>query len=326
MSRLSAAVIGLGKIGIGYDLTSWADRDVVLTHAKAYLMHKRYDLKFGIDTDKERRDVFSKYTGKPAYNYLKETGMKNIDIVSVCVPTGHHLNVIKEIVKNLRVKYILCEKPIADNESDYREIVAICRRNNIKLVVNYMRRWDPAVFKIKQMLQRKYFGEIRAVHCYYTKGLFNNASHSIDLLHYWFSGEYKIKVINAKKSVTKNDIDASFVMYYKGFEAVFQCGYENDYSMFEIDILTEKGRVRYDDFGEKVGFYKITPDRIFDNYNRIDDSFYEIKDDMGRYQYHVMQGIYNSMCGKTGILSNGVSSGKTLGTCLEVKKLCKNLQ
>jgi len=326
MNRLKAAVVGLGNIGIMYDLPLWNDKNRILTHTKAYLTHKGFELKFGIDEDKTKRDIFSRYAGKPAYKDLTELESGNMDIVSICVPTELHLKAIKDVTVRIRTKYILCEKPIADNMGDYREIISICEKRNIGLAVNYVRRWDSAVIKLRQMLRKKYFGRIRAVHCYYTKGLLNNASHFIDLLHYWFSEEDRVSIINVKKSMLERDVDVSFVMHYKDFEAVFQCGDGSDYGLFEVDIIAEKGRIKYNNSGSSVGFYKKITDKMFRDNKMIGDTFYEIKNNMNCYQYYVMDGIYDSIRHRKKLLSDGVSADKTMKTCFEVKRLCKNLR
>jgi len=317
-----AVVIGLGNIGMGYDLESW-NKDTVLTHTKAYLKHNSFNLVCGIDNLKKKRKIFIKYTGKPAYKGISSIKNKNIDIVSVCVPTEQHLAVIEQIVNFLRPKCILCEKPIADNRSDYLRILDLCDKNNIRLAVNYIRRWNLAVSKLRELFKKGFFGRIETIHCYYTKGLFNNASHSIDLLQYWFGKQRNVKVISCKKSVKKGDLDVSFVLYYEDFEAVFQCGNANDYRIFEIDILSEEGRIQYKD--EKVRFYKRIKDNMYKNCNRLDNKFCDIKNDMEKYQYNVINGIYEVLKYGKRINSDGNSAGDTLITCLEVKKLCKNL-
>jgi len=176
------------------------------------------------------------------------------------------------------------------------------------------------------MLIEKQLGRIRAVHCYYTKGLLNNASHAIDLLHHWFSKEDGIKAISAEKSAVKTDMDASFVMYYRDFEAVFQCCGQGDYKIFEIDMIADMGRVQYRNFGRDVRFYRKRSDKMFPGQNGIDDKFYEIENDLNRYQYNVIDGIYNSIRDGRKMASDGVSAGDTLCTCLKVKGLCEDLR
>lgn len=320
---LRAAVIGLGNIGIGFDLPTWPDPNTAMSHSKAFLLHGLFTLECGIDISSERRKAFSKYTRRPAYADIGSLKGRDIDIVSVCVPTDSHAQVIKRLVSQMRPKCILCEKPITDNLRDYKEVVDVCRKNGVRLAVNYPRRWDIAAVKLKRMFLKGYFGSIRSVHCWYTKGLLNSASHAVDLVHYWFGNEKSVAVTACREGVKKDDPDVSFISHYNEFEAMFQGGF-SDYNLFEIGIIAQKGRIVYHDSGQTVGYYPRSARPLYRNFYYLEKEFHEIRNDLKRYQYNVMSGLGRSLTDDAGIASDEKTAGDTLKTCLEVRRLCRN--
>mgnify|MGYP006424554935 FL=1 len=53
--ELSVVIVGLGAIGMGYDLDS---TDTISTHAKAFQAHSDFYLVAGIDCNIENRRIF----------------------------------------------------------------------------------------------------------------------------------------------------------------------------------------------------------------------------------------------------------------------------
>ena len=58
MKILNTLLIGLGDIGMGYDLQT--PKDLILTHAKAVSLDKDFKLVAGVDPNKNKRDIFEK--------------------------------------------------------------------------------------------------------------------------------------------------------------------------------------------------------------------------------------------------------------------------
>jgi len=320
----TAAIVGLGNIALGYDITHWK-ASAILTHAKAYMRHPGFELKFGIDPLSNKRRLFTKITGLPAYESLAILRKCPVDVVSVCVPTSLHFNVIGGLLSYIKPKVILCEKPIADNMRQAQAIIGACEEHGVRLAVNYIRQWDPAVIRLKQMFAQRAFGRISSIHCYYTKGLFNNGSHFIELLHYWFGTEADVDVITAMQCLLAEDIDASFLLYYNKFFVFFQCVDEHNYSIFEMDIITQKARIKYSSGGSKVSIIRRENDPIFKNYKRLSDKETVIENGMRQYQLNVLAGIYRSLRNEKAFTANGKTAGETLLTCLKIKSKCKNL-
>lgn len=319
-----AAVIGLGKIGLRYDIDSWKGRNI-FSHSKAYLRHKGFSLVCGIDSNETNRKDFDRFTRSPAYKNCEALTEYKIDVLSLCVPTEMHKAVLAEALQYCRPKLILCEKPVAYSKKEFESISTLTREHRCEVAVNYIRRWDCGTAQVKKIIDAGKLGTVRAVHCYYTKGLLNNGSHFIDLLHYWFGIEKSVHTLSCKHTIAGHcDLDASFVLRYNGFDAVFQAGDEKDYTLIEMDIIGSKGRIRYLEGGQTIEYYRKVKDPLYGGYSALDTRRTCIHNDMQKYQYNVIQGLYSFLTGKSGLASDLGSAGRTLKTCWEVMKKCGN--
>ena len=144
----------------------------------------------------------------------KEFSKKNIpddlDIISICAPTYLHARFTS--IALTKVKNVITEKPIALNLKEAQKVIQIAKKNKKKIIVVKQMRMNPIYIKIKKAITNNYLNKIYFVNWniflnrskkYFSdsswKGkrkldggtLFNQISHYIDLLH-WFFGDIKI--------------------------------------------------------------------------------------------------------------------------------------
>jgi len=84
---------------------------------------------------------------------------ENLDLISVCVPNFLH----KEIVVNAAeagIKAIICEKPFATTLADGKEMVDVCKKNQVMLM--YAEDWvfAPALIRAKEIYREGGIGDI----------------------------------------------------------------------------------------------------------------------------------------------------------------------
>ena len=83
---------------------------------------------------------------------------------------------------------------------DSKNILKICSDHNIKLVVNYSRRWDKELQKFKSNLNTDKFGKLRSIDIRFNNGILNYGSHVFDTLLFIFNDNYfnfkKIKLLD----------------------------------------------------------------------------------------------------------------------------------
>jgi predicted dehydrogenase len=84
-----------------------------------------------------------------------------IDAVYIPLPNGLH----KEwTVKALESgKHVLCEKPLANNADQVREIIAVSEATGLKAMEATMYRFHPAVARMQQLLAEGVIGEVKVI-------------------------------------------------------------------------------------------------------------------------------------------------------------------
>ena len=82
----------------------------------------------------------------------------DFDAVVVVTPTKYH----KEIVIDMAnaSKHILCEKPMAMNESECDEMLVAADKNNVKLQIGFMRRFDKGFMAAKERIDAGEIGDV----------------------------------------------------------------------------------------------------------------------------------------------------------------------
>lgn len=208
INTLSCVIIGLGKIGLTYDLIN----DNIQTHSKALSKDKNFLLQCGVDTNKKKLELFKKTYNKNTFTTLadlKKTKIK-VNTFIISTPTNFHYKYIKCIIKNFKPKVIVCEKPISYKANEIKNIIKTCKNKKIKFVVNFIRRSDVTFNKIKEKIKKennKFNGLI-----YYNKGFNHSCSHYINLMIHWFGKYLGHKTI---KTYSKNKEDAEIDVLVK---------------------------------------------------------------------------------------------------------------
>lgn len=263
--NFKAVIIGAGRIASQFDSPN---RREVLTHAHAFKKHPRVDLVGIFDIDKSVARREARKWDCPAYDDL-DTMMKTVqpDVVSICTPDSSHFGILLAIAP-YRPRMVICEKPVTIHITDTRSIVRLYRRLRIPIVVNYSRRFDRVVQEIKHAITTEKYGKVLCASGTYTKGIMHNGSHMIDLCRFLF-GEAR-SIIATLAVADDNPSDASIGGYLE-FKLCKQfhllVGDERAYSIFELDILFEKRRVRLVDSGFYVSVQEVRSDRRYARYH-----------------------------------------------------------
>jgi predicted dehydrogenase len=96
----------------------------------------------------------------------------DIDLISVCVPNFLHHDVALAAAE--AGKHVVVEKPLATSAEDAREIVAVCEKNNVKLM--YAEDWcfSPALRRAEEIINEGGIGKV----CYIKAKEVHNGTHS----------------------------------------------------------------------------------------------------------------------------------------------------
>jgi len=138
-SQKKVIIIGLGNIGFSYD-KELPKNSYVLTHSRAFHLHPNFNIIGGVDKQLINRNAFHKIYSTNVYTNINEALKDNKpDVVVIATPAETHFQLINEVFKLFSPEFIVCEKPLGHTLNDSKKIISLCKKNNSKIYVNYMR-------------------------------------------------------------------------------------------------------------------------------------------------------------------------------------------
>lgn len=113
---------------------------------------------FANRTPQKAADFAQKYGGK-AYASLEEVLLDPmVDAVDICTLLESHCEIAVAALN--AGKHVLCEKPMATNEEECRQMIAAAHKNNKKLMIYLNQRLYPAHQKGKELINAGAIGKI----------------------------------------------------------------------------------------------------------------------------------------------------------------------
>jgi len=152
--KLGIALVGLGyyaknllAVGLQQTTDCYLAGIVTGTPAKATEWKEKFSIPEG---NIYNYDNFDKIKDNPA-----------IDIVYVVLPNSMH----KEFTIRAAQagKHVICEKPMALNAAEGREMIAACKKAGVKLAIGYRLHSEPHTQEIQRLAREKDFGEVKLV-------------------------------------------------------------------------------------------------------------------------------------------------------------------
>ena len=136
---LRAGVIGVGAMG--------------LNHARIYSELPDVKLVGIADVDTDKCAAAGRRFNCVPYNDYRELLKQGLDAVSVVVPTSLH----REVAENVAAAGVnlLVEKPIASEIPAAKEMVQICRVNNVKLMIGHVERFNPVITVVRREIEHE---------------------------------------------------------------------------------------------------------------------------------------------------------------------------
>lgn len=314
MESVSVGIIGLGAIGMKYDL---AAPEQVFTHVRAALSHPQADLLWGVDPDEASRAEFANVTGCTAYSSVADVPAgERPDLVIVATPTSTHRAVASDAI-GMRPRLLLMEKPLAMTFEEGEEMLSEAKDAGVGIAVNYFRRFDPGVRWLLDWLEEGRLGSLQAGHGYYSRGLLNNGSHFINLTQYWLGDPEWMRGIRVSRKWSDGDADAAFELGFANDVSIRFDPVDHDhFSFYELDLLFTEARVVLDDrFGLNV--FDVSEDPNFPGYRTLRGTPQLAITDFSRYQYHVLDAL---------IAGQGIDWSANAQAALETLRICERVR
>lgn len=92
-------------------------------------------------------------------NYSKLIPM--VDAAIIATPTIFHYDIAMDFLS--AGKHLLIEKPICDNEKKAKELVDKAKKENLKLAVGHIERYNPVILFAKELINKNQLGELISI-------------------------------------------------------------------------------------------------------------------------------------------------------------------
>lgn len=185
-----------------------------------------------------------------------------VDAAILSTPTSLHKEIgLKCIEKGI---HLLIEKPIASNSDDGRKLKECASRNNTKLVLGYVERFNPVVLALKEEIRNK---EIYSI-CNTRIGpipprisdvgvLTDLAVHDIDLIRFLTNREIvESNIFKSKKIHNHNEDNAIIALRLEnGLVANITTNWLTPFKRRTIEIATSKGYYEADLINQTLNEY-----------------------------------------------------------------------
>lgn len=146
--KLKAAVVGLGNIG--------------KIHVEALQAIGKVEIAAVCDIDPEVARVFSQSiesSPKAFFDLEEMLREQNLDLVSICLPSGAHVDAAKKVIEAGR--HVVVEKPLDVDLAKAREFVALSEQHpELSVSVVSQHRFDPATLGVLELAKTEQFGRI----------------------------------------------------------------------------------------------------------------------------------------------------------------------
>ncbi|MGQ9780560.1 MAG: Gfo/Idh/MocA family protein [Bacillota bacterium] len=144
----------------------------VLGYARIARMHVIPAIKRSVNSElwavasqrPEARAACREETGCPRVYGTYEELLDDPEVRAVYIPLPNSLHKEWTIQAARRGKHILCEKPLALNAAECREMIEACRAHGVKLMEAFMYRYTDRLQKVREVLESGALGEIKYIH------------------------------------------------------------------------------------------------------------------------------------------------------------------
>lgn len=143
--QIKAGIIGAGAIA--------------RVHAKCFSAFDDVDLVGVASSSKERAASNQAHFDVPVLpTYSSIIDNPDISLVSICNPSGKHLEVALEAARN--GKHIICEKPLEITTRRVDDMISACQQAGVKLACIFQNRFNPEFQKLKAACSSNLFGRL----------------------------------------------------------------------------------------------------------------------------------------------------------------------
>ena len=285
MKKHSAALIGCGRIGCL--LENDPLRNKPCTHAGG-VCAAGIQITHAADADISRLDAFCTKNAIPSYR--ASTDYRDLftrdapEIVIVATWTNSHAEITRYAAEH-GARIIVTEKPIAANMSDAYKMIECCKKNDVCLIINHERRYDPRYRAVRHLLEKGAIGTVKTVNAAVFTGAYRGASliadgggpllhdgtHLVDIIRFFFGDIDSVRGNFSRDTRTAGfeDRAVAWLKMQNGIDVFLEAGGSRSYFGFELNISGTKGKI-----GIGNGFnhlYKTVPSKLYAGFRDLEE-------------------------------------------------------
>ena len=243
MRTVNVGVIGVGAMGYN--------------HARVYYRLENANLVAVSDvSERTLKKVCKKYDTK-GYNDIEDLlNDPEIEVVSVCVPTTHHYDVVMKAIEH--GKHVLVEKPIAFTEEEAEGMIKAAKEKGVILGTGHVERFNPAVQKAKELIENDVIGDVVSASAKRV-GPFpprikdvgvaiDLAIHDLDVMYYLFDEEVEQVYATMGSILDKCEYEdhAEIMVNFEDVTGILEVNWLTPYKRRQIEITGTDGIISVD--------------------------------------------------------------------------------
>ena len=267
-----AAIIGLGNIGMEYDVTSATHPE---SHTMAYVLDDVFELVCAMDVQPSKAEMLHRFSPETKFYtdiQVMFESHPDIEIVSVCTPPQWHLQNLEYLIRHTAVQYIFCEKPLILSLEELPILKELLNFRKMIIVPNLSRRWNPGIQNMREKIVSRYYGTLQKVMIRYTRGIYNTGAHLFDLLHWCGIKLAKVKVLDKVYTSSEREGESTFSFVFHGADGV--SGYaeafdDTQYYFFDIDFYFSNGKIAFRNSGDDIFYYSVAEHHLFPQFSEL---------------------------------------------------------
>jgi len=269
--NITAAVIGCGNIGAG--VSNYADAVRPGSHADAYRQNEHVDLVGLVEPGADRQAYLKEeYNDVSVYGSIDELfSVGTPDVVSVASPTAMHYEHVMVVAKH-KPKVILCEKPLAYDLDQAKEMVETCKELGITLLVNHQRHFDTVLRSWAKKIQDGLLGDVYQGNAFYYNGFFNNGTHLVDALRMFLGDVLRVQGEYNERTSSADDKNIDGALHFARGTRVTLHSLTKNYGHFGFVLYGEKGRLEVTNLGFEVRYQEKVDNKHFPGYFELSDN------------------------------------------------------
>jgi len=233
---LRVGVIGVGVMGAN--------------HLRAYCEFPNFEVVGVADVDWDvAQGLANRYDIVP-FNNHEDLLNENLDAISIAVPTTLHKKVALDAIQ--KGVNILVEKPIADTVENADEVIKAARQSGVKLMVGHVERFNPAVIKLKELIDSGLLGNVVSISAKRV-GPYNPrirdvgiildlGTHDIDIMSYLIGERIKEVYASAGSVVHSHEDHAIITLNFSsGNSGVIETNWLTPHKVRNLTVIGSKG-------------------------------------------------------------------------------------